>query len=188
MNLAFHSPPPDLRSSFCIPIMHTLHAPWRLEYIRSLETKDFGPTCGCFLCDARATDLSDRDLCRKRLVLWHSEHSVCVINRYPYTSGHLMIAPQAHKADLEDLSAEELCDLNLQTVRAVKLLRKAFKPQGFNIGINMGHAAGAGLPGHLHQHIIARWAGDTNFISVVGGLRIVPYDMQTLWEELAGAV
>ena len=164
--------------------MNTLHAPWRLEYIRSLEAKSAGPTCGCFLCDAAATPADDLALRRKRLVLWESEHCVCVINRYPYTSGHLMVAPRAHRAELEDLTAPELADLGTQTVRAIALIRRAMNPQGFNIGINLGKAAGAGLPGHLHQHIIARWAGDTNFISVVGDVRIVPHTMEALWDEL----
>lgn len=168
--------------------MNTLHAPWRLDYIRSLETKNDGPTCGCFLCDAAAVSVDDLAQSRKRLVLWKSAHSVCVINRYPYTSGHLMIAPLSHKAELADLSAEELADLGVQTVRATQLLRKAMSPQGFNIGINLGRAAGAGLPAHLHQHIIARWAGDVNFISVVGDTRVVPHAMEPLWDELRSLV
>jgi ATP adenylyltransferase len=166
--------------------MNTLHAPWRLPYIQSLEAKDRGATCGCFLCDAAATAADDLVLSRKRLLLWKSVHSICVINRYPYTSGHVMVAPIKHKALLEDLSPDELADLGTQTVRATKLLRRAFSPQGFNIGINLGQAAGAGLPAHLHQHIIARWAGDSNFISVVGDTRIVPHSMETLWDELRG--
>lgn len=166
--------------------MNTLHAPWRLPYIQSLETKDRGPTCGCFLCDAAATPITDLEMSRKRLVLWKSNHCVCVINRYPYTSGHVMVAPLAHRSDLEDLTSEELTDLGAQTVRATKLIRRAFSPQGFNIGINLGKAAGAGLPAHLHQHVIARWAGDANFISVVGDTRIVPHAMEQLWDELRG--
>ena len=162
----------------------TLHAPWRLDYIRSLETKSDGPTCGCFLCDAAATPIDDLALSRKRLLLWKSAHCACVINRYPYTSGHVMIAPLSHKAEMEDLSADELADLGVQTVRAVKVIRRAMSPQGFNIGINLGRAAGAGLPAHLHQHVIARWAGDVNFITVVGETRIVPHSMETLWDEL----
>ena len=163
----------------------TLHAPWRLEYIRSLEAKSSGPTSGCFLCDAAATPSDDRALSRQRLVLWKSDHCVCVINRYPYTSGHVMVAPRNHVSEISDLKSEELADLGVQTVRAVELLKRKFSPQGFNIGINQGKAAGAGLPAHLHQHIIARWAGDTNFITVVGETRIVPHTMEVLWDELS---
>lgn len=162
-----------------------LHAPWRLDYLRSLETPDTGgPSCGCFLCDAAATPAADRDVRKKRLVLWDTPHCVCVINRYPYTSGHLLVAPRAHKAELADFTDEELFDLNKQTVRAVELIRRLMNPQGFNVGINMGKVAGAGLPGHLHQHVIARWGGDVNFISVVGNVRIVPHANDVLWDEL----
>lgn len=165
----------------------TLHAPWRMEYIRSLEKANQPATCGCFLCDAasRFDDLSER---KARLVLWKSEHSLCLINRFPYTSGHLLVAPTAHVADLSDLSPAALLDLNLQTVRAVDLLKRVMHPQGFNIGINMGSAAGAGVPGHLHQHVVARWAGDVNFMSVVGEVRIIPNAMETLWEQLTAAL
>jgi ATP adenylyltransferase len=161
----------------------TLHAPWRMEYIRSLEKSNDPTSCGCFLCDATGT--FDRPEERKRrLVLWKSEKCVCLINRFPYTSGHLLVAPSAHVADLADMDDATLLDLNKQTVRAAELLKRAMNPQGFNIGINMGSAAGAGVPGHLHQHIVARWAGDVNFMSVVGEVRIIPNAMATLWEQL----
>lgn len=165
----------------------TLHAPWRMEYIRSLEKSNEPASCGCFLCDATST-FERPDERKKRLVLWKSEHCVCLINRFPYTSGHLLVAPSAHVADLSDLDDATLLDLNKQTVRAVELLRKVMNPQGFNIGINMGSAAGAGVPGHLHQHIVARWAGDVNFMSVVGEVRIIPNAMASLWEQLMAAL
>jgi ATP adenylyltransferase len=161
----------------------TLHAPWRMEYIRSLEKSNEPPSCGCFLCDATAT-FDNPEERRRRLVLWQSEHCVCLINRFPYTSGHLLVAPRGHLADLADLPEPALLDLNRQTIRAVELLRRVMNPQGFNIGINMGSAAGAGVPGHLHQHVVARWAGDVNFMSVVGEVRVIPNAMQTLWEQL----
>lgn len=167
-----------------------LHAPWRMEYIRSLEGKsaDGSPASrtGCFLCDAVASQ--SREERKSRLLLWTSEHSVVLINKFPYTSGHLLIAPKSHKADLEALGDDELCDLQRQTARAVKLLKKVMNPQAFNIGINLGKAAGAGLPGHLHQHVVSRWAGDTNFISVVGEVRIIPHATEALWEELMKGV
>jgi ATP adenylyltransferase len=94
------------------------------------------------------------------------------------------VACKAHKAEFEQMSSEELLDLQVQTAEAVKLLKKALSPQGFNIGINLGRCAGAGLPGHLHQHIVPRWGGDTNFMSVVGEVRIVPQAMSQLYDEL----
>src|SRR5262249_38077637 len=136
----------------------------------------------CFLCAAaKATDPNER---KGRLVLWTTEHSVVVINMFPYTNGHLLIAPRAHKADMEDLTDAESLDLQKQTVAGIKLLKRAMSPQGFNIGINLGRCAGAGLPGHLHQHVVPRWNGDTNFMSVVGDVRVVPQAMDELYDEL----
>ena len=117
-------------------------------------------------------------------VLWTTDHCIVLINRFPYTNGHLLIAPRAHKADFEQLTDAEHLDLQTQTSRAIKLLKRAVSAQGFNIGINIGRCAGAGLPGHVHQHIVPRWAGDTNFISVVGEVRVVPQAMSQLYEEL----
>src|SRR5690606_36418855 len=154
--------------------------PWRMDYIKSLEkcpeerdglAKKFN---GCFLCAAAHYDVAvkemgetEADALRKRLVVWRSDSSVCVINRYPYTSGHLMIAPRRHVADLEELTPDEAADQHAQTVRAIALIRQIMNPQGFNVGINLGQAAGAGVPGHLHRHLVPRWSGDTNFMSVV---------------------
>jgi len=109
---------------------------------------------------------------------------VVLLNRYPYTNGHLLVAPRTHKADFEELSPDELCDINVQTTAVLRLLKGAMSPQGFNVGINLGRAAGAGVPGHLHQHVVPRWAGDTNFMSVVGEVRIVPQAVEQLYEEL----
>jgi ATP adenylyltransferase len=150
-----------------------------MEYIRSLEKPEGGV---CFICDAVAA--ATVELRKQRLVLWTTEHSVVIVNRFPYTNGHLLVACKAHKADMEQLSNEEVLDMQIQTVEAVRLLKRALSPQGFNIGINLGRCAGAGLPGHLHQHIVPRWGGDTNFISVVGETRIVPQALSQLYDEL----
>ena len=156
-----------------------LYAPWRIDYIRSLDKPDTGE---CFLCAAaRAATDAER---RERLVLWQTKHSTVLINRYPYTNGHLLVAPLSHAAELDDLSDEAALDLHRQSVRAVRLLREAVSAQGFNIGINLGRCAGAGLPGHVHQHIVPRWAGDTNFMSVVGEVRVVPQAMSQLHRVL----
>jgi ATP adenylyltransferase len=157
----------------------SLQAPWRMDYIRSLNKDD---ASGCFLCAAAAAT-SDPEK-RDRLVLWTTDHSVALINRYPYTNGHILIAPRAHKADFEDLSDAEQLDLAQQSTRALRLLKRALSPQGFNLGTNLGRVAGAGVPGHLHQHLVPRWAGDTNFMSVVGDVRVVPQAMSQLYEEL----
>jgi ATP adenylyltransferase len=157
----------------------TLYAPWRMDYIRSLH-KPGGDAC--FLCDAAAA--ADDDRRRQSLVLWQTEQTVVLINRYPYTNGHLLVAPRAHKAELEDLSGAEQLDLTKQTAEAVRLLKRAVSAQGFNIGINLGRPAGAGVPGHLHQHVVPRWAGDVNFMHIVGETRVVPEAMSQLYREL----
>ncbi len=112
------------------------------------------------------------------------EHVVTIVNRYPYTSGHVMVAPRRHVADLADLATEEAAGLHEETTRLIGVLRDVMNPQGFNVGINLGTAAGAGVPGHLHRHIVPRWAGDTNFMSVVGSVRVVPQMPEALWELL----
>jgi ATP adenylyltransferase len=156
-----------------------LYAPWRMDYIRSLHQE---PTGACFLCEAAsATTDAQR---RERLTLWTSDHCVVLINRFPYTNGHLLVAPIAHKADLEHLTPDEQLDLQAQTTAAVTLLRRAVSAQGFNIGINLGRCAGAGVPSHLHQHIVPRWAGDVNFMGIVGEVQVVPQAMSQLYDEL----
>lgn len=158
-----------------------LFAPWRMDYLRTITS---GQTDAdkCFICEAAAA--SDEAERRQRLSLWTTDHTVVLINRFPYTNGHLLIAPRAHKADLEALSPDEQLDLMRQTTRALDLLRRAMSPQGFNLGINLGRVAGAGLPGHLHQHAVPRWGGDTNFMGIVAEIRVVPQAMNQLYDEL----
>ena len=156
-----------------------VYAPWRMEYIRTLEKPDGD---ACFLCLAAAAVSADEK--RQRLVLWTTEHSIVLINRFPYTNGHLLIAPRAHKADLEQMTNDEHLDLQQQTTETIRLLKRAISAQGFNLGVNLGRCAGAGLPGHVHQHVVPRWAGDTNFMSVVGEVRVVPQAMSQLYDEL----
>jgi ATP adenylyltransferase len=151
-----------------------------MDYIRSLHKPDGGERC--FLCEAAA--VTDQAGARQTLVLWQTAHSVVLLNRFPYTNGHLLVAPRAHKADLEELNSEEKLDLQEQTSEAVRLLRRAVSAQGFNIGINLGRCAGAGVPGHLHQHVVPRWAGDVNFMSVVGEVQVVPEAVSQIYEEL----
>jgi ATP adenylyltransferase len=155
-----------------------LHAPWRMDYIRSLHQPAGGK---CFICEAAGAGEAEM---LQRLVLWQTDLMVVLMNRYPYTNGHLMVAPRAHKGELEELTPPEKLDLVEQTDQAVRLLKRAVSAQGFNIGINLGRCAGAGLPGHLHQHIVPRWAGDVNFMSVVGEVQVVPEAISQLYREL----
>ena len=150
-----------------------LWAPWRIEYIRSEKKGD------CFLCRIY-TEKNDRE----NLLLFRGETCAVIMNRYPYNSGHLMIAPYRHIADLAGLTAEENLEMAALTARAVAVLREVMAPQGFNIGYNLGEAAGAGLKDHLHQHIVPRWIGDTNFMPVLGGSHVVPEALEATYDLL----
>jgi ATP adenylyltransferase len=164
-----------------------------MDYIRSLEK----PASGCFLCEAAAltapqvspptTPPATPQQLKERLIVWSTEHSTVMLNRFPYTNGHLLVSPRRHVADLPDLTPAEMADLHAQTARAITLLRDVVSAQGFNIGINLGRCAGAGVPGHLHQHLVPRWGGDVNFMAVVGEVRVVPQALQKLYDELVAA-
>jgi len=157
-----------------------LYAPWRMEYIRGL-IKPSGDD-GCFICQAAAATSDDER--RQRLVLWSTEHVVVMLNRFPYANGHLLVAPRAHKADPEELTDSEHLEISREVTEGIRLLRRAVSAQGFNVGINLGRCAGAGVPGHLHWHIVPRWAGDVNFMGVVGEVRIIPEAMSEMYREL----
>jgi ATP adenylyltransferase len=152
-----------------------LWAPWRLEYVQQIAEEP-----ACFLCDYRDHPESDSS----NHVVWRTDNSFVLLNRFPYTNGHLLIATLAHKADLSDLSSAELTSIMAQTRDAKRLLEESLRPHGFNIGINFGRCAGAGLPGHLHVHIVPRWNGDTNFMAVLGDVRVIPQALERLYIQL----
>jgi ATP adenylyltransferase len=159
-----------------------IYAPWRMDYIKTLGQKSPNDQGKCFLCEAAAaSDTQDR---RQRLVLWQTDLMVVLLNRYPYANGHLLVAPKAHRAEMEELTDAELTDLGKQTTAAIQLLKRAVSAQGFNVGINLGRVAGAGLPGHLHQHVVPRWGGDINFMHIVGEVSVVPQTNDQLYDEL----
>ena len=156
-----------------------LWAPWRIEYIQSLSDDDDG----CFLCNYRDTPEKDAE----NLLLWRGESCFAVMNRFPYTGGHMLVAPMEHVAGMEDLSTDVMCEM-MEMVRDLQIaLKRAIGPQGFNVGMNLGRPAGAGLPGHLHMHVVPRWSGDTNFMSVLGDIRVIPQAMSQLYEQLQTA-
>jgi ATP adenylyltransferase len=161
-----------------MPQQPPLFTPWRMPYIRGLAD----PPGECFLCAAGATANAQQR--RARIVLWTTPLSLVMLNLYPYTNGHLLVAPKTHKAEFEELTQAEQTDLQVQTTRGITLLKRAMSPQGFNLGVNLGRCAGAGLPGHVHQHIVPRWGGDTNFMSIVGEVRVVPSTLPQLYDEL----
>lgn len=162
--------------------------PWRLEYIvgekgnvEPCDPADLLPGADptCFLCQA----MPEGDD-RKRLIIDRGEHAITLLNRFPYNNGHLLVAPRRHVARLDALGPEAELELSQTLARMVAVLEKAMQPQGFNIGLNLGRAAGAGVPGHLHWHIVPRWIGDTNFMPAVAGVHTIPQALEALWELL----
>ena len=156
--------------------MQQLWAPWRMTYIGSSEEKKNG----CFFCDA----WKDVDNKKKHLLLGRRKNCFVMLNRYPYTNGHLMIAPVRHIGVMEDVNDIEGLDLWQTTVLAKQALAKAFSPDGFNVGINQGKVAGAGILDHLHLHVVPRWNGDVNFMPVLADIRVVPQALEETHEKL----
>ncbi len=152
-----------------------LWAPWRIEYIQSL-----GEDSDCFICHNSENPQEDE----KNLVLWRTEKSIVVLNRYPYNNGHLLIAPARHIGNLDEATDEELLELTKLVRESQKALSAAIKPNGFNVGMNFNRCAGAGLPGHLHVHIVPRWDGDTNFMNVCSDTGVVSQSLTELLDRL----
>jgi ATP adenylyltransferase len=165
--------------------MDRLWAPWRLAYITAPKDK---PATGdeCFICRAVAGVGAEQD--RANLVVHRTELSVVVLNLFPYNNGHLLVTPKAHKARLEELTTEETLDLQLTIRKMTSVIEKKMKPDGFNIGLNLGRAAGAGVPGHLHWHVVPRWNGDSNFMTAVSDIRVLSQSLEALYDLLTEAL
>lgn len=153
--------------------MKRIWAPWRLEYIKAEKSK------GCFLCEKLKENKDE-----KNYILFRGKESFIVLNLYPYNNGHLMVAPYRHIGNLEDLKEVEMLDIMQNIKLSVKILKKAFNPDGFNIGLNIGAASGAGLVDHIHFHIVPRWHGDTNFMPVLADIKIIPQSLDLTYKEL----
>jgi ATP adenylyltransferase len=151
-----------------------LFAPWRLEYLVSEKSGS------CIFCEAAATAEEPGSL-----VVFRGPRVFVVLNRYPYTNGHLMVTPYAHEAWLSDSSEETLSELIRTVARAQEILVSAYHTDGLNVGINFGSAAGAGVADHYHVHVVPRWSGDTNFMTVAGGVRVVPEELSETRRRLA---
>jgi ATP adenylyltransferase len=168
-----------------------LWAPWRLAYISGdQEAKKTASAAlaapadpACFICQA-AVGSEDQS----RLVVQHRRYALTMLNRYPYNNGHLLVAPHRHVARLDQLDAAEHLELMQSISQMVGLLEKTIRAEGFNVGLNLGQVAGAGLPGHIHWHIVPRWHGDTNFMPTVAGARVIPQSLEALWELLTDAL
>ena len=153
--------------------MKTLWAPWRMEYIENPIKEN-----GCIFC------LGEKDTLSQRLVLFKGDRSLVMMNKYPYTNGHLLVAPIRHVATPASLDPRDMVALMTMVSNSVSILKKVMDPAGFNIGLNLGKAAGAGVEDHLHFHVVPRWNGDTNFMTVVGDLRVIPEHMDQTYKRL----
>ncbi|HEU4355257.1 MAG TPA: HIT domain-containing protein [Actinomycetota bacterium] len=158
--------------------MERLWSPWRMEYIES--AKDTVPE-GCVFCEV----LQESGDPSERRVLYRDDLAWCTLAKFPYNPGHLLVLPVRHTAELEELTAEETASVSALLQRSVRALREQAQPHGFNIGLNLGRIAGAGIPEHLHWHVVPRWSGDTNFMPVVGQTRVLPQLLQETFEKLA---
>lgn len=154
--------------------MKYIWAPWRMDYIMNNDLN-----AECVFC--RAVQQEDGP---ENLVIFRGPDNFIILNRYPYTSGHVMVVPYQHVPSLEDLTQDVRSDMMEQTTRILRVLRDLYKPEGFNIGMNLGESAGAGIAGHIHQHIVPRWGGDTNFMTSVARTRVLPEDIDQSYERI----
>jgi ATP adenylyltransferase len=157
--------------------MDYLWSPWRYQYISTADRP-----AGCIFCQKAAED-KDED----NLVVWRGERNFVLLNLYPYTSGHLMVAPYEHVARLEDAAPETVSEMMLMARVAEKHLRAVYRPEGLNLGMNIGRAAGAGIADHIHLHVLPRWTADANFMTTVGETRVLPEDLEVTYRKLSRA-
>jgi ATP adenylyltransferase len=162
--------------------MDQLWSPWRYNYVSSAPSTSLEPE-QCIFCRAAAS--SDD---AGNLVVYRAEHSFILLNRYPYSSGHVMIAPYAHVATLDEAATGTLEEIMRLAQRTEKALRAVYRPGGFNFGFNIGQCAGAGIAGHIHMHGLPRWAGDSSFITTIGETRVIPEDLETTFRRVAEAL
>jgi ATP adenylyltransferase len=156
--------------------MERLWAPWRSEYIKKKDKEKV-----CVFCVKKVK----KKQWSNYLILDQSTHSFVIMNKFPYSSGHLMVIPLRHTAKFENLSSAEGADIFLLLQKSIKVLKKTLKPQGYNVGLNLERAGGAGITKHLHYHVVPRWVGDTNFMPVIGDHRVIPQSLQRIYKHLA---
>ena len=162
--------------------MQILWSPWRHEYITSSGFEK--SLSDCIFCAAQQNPSDDK----RNLVIHRAIHNFVILNRYPYISGHLMIAPYAHVGELRAAPKEATDEMMDLVKRCEQALRESYNPEGFNLGMNLGRVAGAGVSDHIHMHILPRWGGDTNFMSTVGETRVLPEDLTMTYEKLYGKI
>ncbi len=155
--------------------MKRMSTPWRRAYIEGYEKED-----GCVFCNALAIKKDNH----KNLIVHRGQRAFVIVNLYPYTNGHLMVAPMAHKSSLELLDAETRAEMMELLSQAIVILKTIYHPQAFNVGANIGKAAGAGVPDHVHLHIVPRWTGDSNFMSILGETRVLPETIEETYRRI----
>ncbi|MDF2956115.1 MAG: Purine nucleoside phosphoramidase/Ap4A hydrolase [Candidatus Alkanophagales archaeon MCA70_species_2] len=158
--------------------MKRLWAPWRITYILTADKSE-----GCFLCE-KPRERKDEE----NLILLRGEHNFLILNSFPYNPGHLLIAPYRHIGDVGQLTLEEATEHFLFLQRVLKAMKQAFNPDGFNIGLNLGRAAGAGVEDHIHTHVVPRWNGDTNFMPVLADVKVIPEALADTYKKLKRAL
>lgn len=163
--------------------MENLWSPWRAAHIDDLS-KDERPDDGLTLFERLLAEDQDE----KNFILWRGDHVFVIMNLYPYNNGHLMVVPYRRVSEYDDLREDELMELSLTTQASIRWLRRALNPEGFNVGMNLGAAAGAGVPDHLHMHIVPRWNGDTNFMPAIGRTKVLPEDLPVTYRRLKQAI
>ena len=164
--------------------MDVLWSPWRYAYIKDSQTQSTAKLSGCVFCNILKSSATDEE----NFILYRAEHNFVILNIYPYISGHLMIVPYVHQADLDQAAKEITDELMDLTKRCQTALRRIYQSEGFNIGMNQGRAAGAGVADHLHLHILPRWVGDANFMTSIGETRTIPESLTTTYEKLKGNI
>lgn len=167
------------------PALDRHWAGWRSDYLMGAvagaggSSGEHGSLFEQILCSGEPDDVT--------YVLWRGEHTFAILNAYPYNCGHLMVLPKRAVADLEDLTADESAELWAAVTAGVRAVKAAYQPQGVNVGLNLGHAAGAGVPDHLHVHCLPRWFGDTNFVTTIAEARVLPEALSVTWQRLRAA-
>ncbi|MFH0821663.1 MAG: HIT domain-containing protein [Pseudomonadota bacterium] len=157
--------------------MERLFAPWRIEYVLGKDKES-----GCIFCTKPASDADEQNL-----LVHRGRGAFTMMNKYPYNNGHLLVSPYRHVSDICELTLEEMGLVTLEVTRAVTVLRTVMKAEGFNVGLNLGEIAGAGIEEHLHYHVVPRWRGDTNVMAVLAELRVIPEHFTSTWRNLRKA-
>jgi ATP adenylyltransferase len=154
--------------------MKPVFAPWRMEFV-----ENFKPSDGCPLCKIVSTTDDE-----KLQIIGRGKSAFVVMNKYPYSNGHLMVIPNRHESEWVNLSKDEVTELAELTQKALKALKRSLNPEGFNVGINLGKAAGAGIEAHVHQHIVPRWIGDTNFMPLLAEVKVISEHLETTYQKI----